>query len=192
MGISKDDWEFMKDLEDPNYEDKYENLIKSYATQAYNDEANFPNRYGVTFIYNLCQSPNWLCKIRLPLSASLTNDKDKYELNKLQSVLAHLEAIGMTDDLHRYFGNNREAHEMLIKGYFKLLKKHKRGFEEEEKAAQSEREARKAKAKAGFSKLGQKISALTNAFVGNAFVSDIGDNREKQDLDDKGDQDYGE
>ena len=177
MEIKKEDWNFILNSEDPDLVEKFEQLIGRYVENAYNNPEQFPNRRAVGYIREWSKQDNWLCKMELDnfkvLQIGLDNTRAK-------TFLHHAEAIGMMRDYSRFFGESTEAVKPFVNAYNKMLEKHKRGFEEEQRTKRE---------KAKNSPFGKILGTLTGATTRRGFVSGINARGKEED---NGDQDYGE
>ena len=182
MEITRSDWDFIQNQEDPAFVSKFEGLLKRYIDNAWNDPDTFTDRRAVGYIKEWSAQSNWLCKMRLDDLKVFTR-KNGVDKTRFETFIYHANAIGMLYDYQRFFGDTPESQKQFFYAYLQMLNQHKRGYEAE-KAAQMK--------SAKSSPYGEAAASLTGAKAKKGFVSGILDKFRKKDKGDKGDQDYGE
>ena len=182
MEITRSDWDFIQNQEDPAFVSKFEGLLKSYIDNAWNDPDTFTDRRAVGYIKEWSAQSNWLCKMRLDDLKVFTR-KNGVDKTRFETFIYHANAIGMLYDYQRFFGDTPESQKQFFYAYLQMLNQHKRGYEAE-KAAQMK--------SAKSSPYGEAAASLTGARAKKGFVSGILDKFRNKGKEDKGDQDYGE
>ena len=170
MEVNRELWDFFQNQDDPDFEKKFEALIKTYLNNAINNGDRFSSKKDVYFFKSIVQQDNWLAKWPLN-TASYSKGKKEQELDRLSSFMYYAEYLKILDDYYSIYGSDKEAYLFFIKGYLKLSKAHQKGYEEE-KTQKKEK-----------SKMDTILSSLTGAVTGKMISSGLQkDKKEKEDI----------
>ena len=100
-------WDFIGHPEDPDYETKFENLIRLYADNAYAHPESFDSK-NIRLFHEVVREENWLFKMHLPLRF------EKVSLTRLRVFLIFADSIHMLDDYAALYGEGRESKERFF------------------------------------------------------------------------------
>lgn len=137
MEINKESWDFITDLDAPDFAEKFENLIQAYVRNACSDKKRFPVREDVYFFRSVTSESNWLCKWPLPARSYFKSPTER-ELDRLSGFLYYYKAVGMRDDYEAIYGSDEEAYLHFIRAYRVLLDAHRAGYAGEQSKRKKE------------------------------------------------------
>lgn len=150
--INKDDWNFIFDESNPEFESDFNSLLKRYLDRASNTITSNEAWKKYDYLKKISTSDTWIADMNIS-----EKDPQKEKSLRYYSFFALLNNIGMMDDYFNFFGKSQEQEIKFLKFYAKMLK------------AQKERKAIKEKKQT----LPKLLTKLTGAVSGFRFISKI-------------------
>ena len=150
--IKKEDWKFIRENNEPDYEQKFKALMMKYMNNASNTINDISQWRKYEYLKSISNSDTWIADITLT-----EKDPKKVDYARYLTFYNLLDNIGMMEDYFKFFGKSKDEEKIFALFYLKML------------SAQTER--KKQNERNGiFSNL---INKLTGAVAPGKFVSKI-------------------
>lgn len=122
--LNKEEWDFLNDLSNPNFESNFELLIQKYIAIANDSNMSnvFPNKNDINTLTKLIKNEDWIYKIEI--NNNLPNKKTNEE--RFKKFCSLLSSIGMLDDFYQIYGTGTKQDRILATCYMKLINKQKK------------------------------------------------------------------
>ena len=97
--LNKEEWDFLNDLSNPNFESNFELLIQKYIAIANDSNMSnvFPNKNDINTLTKLIKNEDWIYKIEI--NNNLPNKKTNEE--RFKKFCSLLSSIGLLDDFYQ-------------------------------------------------------------------------------------------
>ena len=146
--MTKNDWGFINNLEDPNLEEKFNQLTKKYVEKAFDKNPGEISYRKLYLLQDKMLQDNWMAKLTL----SETNP-DKQLMARFKTAFYLLDNTGMVDDYYSIFGRTEEQEKKFYTLLATIMKKQMDNNKTKDNALPS------------------LLAKVTNAICGKHFVS---------------------